>query len=52
MKYSLLLGCTVALVAFVDVAAAKTPAEVKNIARAVTVEIKLKDAGQSIHSGH
>jgi tetratricopeptide (TPR) repeat protein len=42
MKYSLLLGCTVALVAFADVAVAKTAAEVESIAKAVTVEIKLQ----------
>jgi tetratricopeptide (TPR) repeat protein len=46
MKYSLLLGCTVVLVAFADLAVAKTAAEVESIAKAVTVEIKLqKDGG-------
>jgi tetratricopeptide (TPR) repeat protein len=45
MKYSLLLGCTVALVAFADVAVAKTAAEVESIAKAVTVEIKLQQNG-------
>jgi tetratricopeptide (TPR) repeat protein len=42
MKYALFLGYTVALVAFADVAVAKTPAEIKNIARSTTVEIKLQ----------
>jgi tetratricopeptide (TPR) repeat protein len=42
MKYALFLGCTISLVAFADVAVAKTPAEIKNIARSTTVEIKLQ----------
>jgi tetratricopeptide (TPR) repeat protein len=46
MKHPLVFGCTIALVAFVDmtcsaIATAKTPAEIKNIARSSTVEIKL-----------
>jgi tetratricopeptide (TPR) repeat protein len=49
MKYPLILGCTVALVAFADltcsaVARAKTFSEVKSIAQAATVEIKLSDS--------
>lgn len=42
MKYALFLGCTVALIAFADAAVAKTPAEIKSIARSTTVEIKLQ----------
>jgi tetratricopeptide (TPR) repeat protein len=50
MKYSLLLGCTVALVAFADVAMAKTPDEVESIARSTSVQIKLQK-DQSVGSG-
>jgi tetratricopeptide (TPR) repeat protein len=44
MKYSLLLGCTVALICWADGAMAKTPAEIEIIAKAVTVEIKLANS--------
>jgi tetratricopeptide (TPR) repeat protein len=50
MKYALFLGCTVALVAFADVAVAKTSAEIKSIARSATVEIKLQ-MSNSVGSG-
>jgi tetratricopeptide (TPR) repeat protein len=46
MKYALLLGCTVSIVAFADGALAKAPTEVENIARSVTVEIKLQQSGR------
>jgi tetratricopeptide (TPR) repeat protein len=53
MKYSLLLGFTMVLVAFVDVATARTVrnvADLQNIARASTVKIKLQKSG-SVGSG-
>ena len=50
MKYLPIIGLTVALVSYTDLAAAKTPAEIESIAKAVTVEIRLlKD--ESIGSG-
>jgi tetratricopeptide (TPR) repeat protein len=42
MKYSRLIGCTVALVSFAHAAAAKTSDEVQRIARSTAVEIKLQ----------
>jgi tetratricopeptide (TPR) repeat protein len=50
MKYSLLIGCTVALVSFVHPAAAKTSDEIQKIARSTTVEIKLQQ-NRSVGSG-
>jgi tetratricopeptide (TPR) repeat protein len=50
MKYSLFLGCTIALVSYANVAAAKTSAEIRTIARASTVEIRLQK-NNSIGSG-
>ncbi len=47
MKYPLIIGCTVALVAlvaFADGAVAKTPAEIRSIAQATVVSIKLNDS--------
>ncbi len=41
MKYLPILGLTVALVCYADLAVAKTPAEIESIAKAVTVEIRL-----------
>jgi tetratricopeptide (TPR) repeat protein len=50
IKYLPILGFTVAIVCYVDLAIAKTPAEIESIAKAVTVEINLLKA-QSIGSG-
>jgi tetratricopeptide (TPR) repeat protein len=50
MKYSLLIGCTVALVSFAHPAAAKTSDEIQKIARSTTVEIKLQQ-NRSVGSG-
>jgi tetratricopeptide (TPR) repeat protein len=50
MKYSLLIGCTVALVSFANVAAAKTSDEIQRIARSTIVEIKLQQ-NKSVGSG-
>ncbi len=44
MKISLVFGFTTALICIADVASAKTPDEIKGIAKAVTVEIKLTEA--------
>jgi tetratricopeptide (TPR) repeat protein len=50
MRYLPILGLTVALVCYADLAVAKTPAEIQSIAKAVTVEITLlKD--DSVGSG-
>jgi Tfp pilus assembly protein PilF len=50
MKYLPIIGLTVALVSYADLAVAKTPAEIESISKAVTVEIRLlKD--ESIGSG-
>jgi tetratricopeptide (TPR) repeat protein len=46
MKYSLILGCTLALVSFADVAVAKTRAELFEITRSAAVEIKLQKSGR------
>jgi tetratricopeptide (TPR) repeat protein/S1-C subfamily serine protease len=46
MKYSLLLGSTIALVTFADTSLAKNPAEIQTIAKSVTVEIRLKTIDQ------
>jgi tetratricopeptide (TPR) repeat protein len=50
MKYSLLIGCTVAFVSFTHPAAAKTSDEIQKIARSTTVEIKLQQ-NRSVGSG-
>jgi tetratricopeptide (TPR) repeat protein len=50
MKYSLLIGFTVALVSVANVAAAKTSDEVQRIARSTTIEIKLQQ-NRSVGSG-
>ena len=39
MKYLPFLGCTAALVFFADMAVAKSPAEIEQIARSVSVEL-------------
>jgi tetratricopeptide (TPR) repeat protein len=44
MKYVLLLGFTVSLVTYTNVAEAKTPTEVNSISQAATVEIRLSDS--------
>ena len=41
MKYLPFLGYTVALVFFADVAVAKSPAEIEQIARSVSIEIQV-----------
>jgi tetratricopeptide (TPR) repeat protein len=46
MKYSLLLGCTVALVSFADISVAKDQTELFNITRSAAVEIKLQKSGR------
>ncbi len=50
MKYLPILGLTVAIVCYADIATAKTPAEIEAIARAVTVEIRLLQA-ETVGSG-
>ncbi len=50
MKYLPILGLTVALVCYADLAVAKTPAEIESIAKAVTVEIRLRKA-ETVGSG-
>jgi tetratricopeptide (TPR) repeat protein len=50
MKFSIVLGGAAALVCFADVAAAKAPAEIAAITKAVTVEIKLTKA-KAVGSG-
>ena len=50
MKYLPIVGVTVALICYVDLAVAKTPAEIESIAKAVTVEIRLLKA-ETVGSG-
>lgn len=50
MKYLPIIGVTAAIVCFADLAVAKTPAEIESIAKAVTVEINLREA-KSVGSG-
>jgi tetratricopeptide (TPR) repeat protein len=50
MKYSLLIGFTIASISFANVAAAKTSDEVQRIARSTAVEIKLQQ-NRSVGSG-
>jgi tetratricopeptide (TPR) repeat protein len=50
MKYPSIIGLTAALVCYVDLAVAKTPAEIKSISQAVTVEIRLLQA-ETVGSG-
>jgi S1-C subfamily serine protease len=46
MKPLFVFGCTLALVSFADLAAAKSAKEVEEIARSTTVEIKLQKKGE------
>jgi Tfp pilus assembly protein PilF len=50
MKSLAILGCTVALLSFADIAAAKSAAEVEKIARGTTIKIALQKA-RSVGSG-
>jgi tetratricopeptide (TPR) repeat protein len=50
MKFPLFLGCTLTLICFANQAFAKTPEQIEEIAKAVTVEIRLNQA-QTVGSG-